>query len=1124
MRTDRITHLLFVLFTLVLVVPVCFAQTDNASISGRVTDPSGSVVTSATIELQNVERGTVTKTATNETGIYVFPAVRPGVYHMSVSKQGFHKVDFVGLTVNTQDHIEQNFALTVGAVSESVTVESNAIAVEPSAAVGTTVDNEFVKGIPLNGRTFQSLLMMTPGMVFSTGEQGQISVNGGRTDTNYFTVDGASANFGAGVQSLYDQSAGGAIPGFNSFGSTQNLLSLDAMQEIKIQTSSYSAEFGRQPGAQVSLVSKSGTNNYHGTISEYLRNSATDANYWFSDQLGKPKVPNRANNFGATFGGPVRIPGVYNDKDKTFFFFSYEGVRTALPQPAASFNVPAACLHNNPALNPQVQALMNAFPVPNNTPGSCATTSNGIGTFVTSWNNFTNMDSFSLRLDQTFGTRWNLFIRANHAFSESRVYNLAQLAHWPVKTDTETLGLTTQVTHAMTNVFRANFSRSIARNTYEWTTAFGGQPIDNIKSLLPPGVPDYAVPYFLVPGGRYEVGPYTYHRQAQINAVDNATYQLGPHSITFGTDLRWMKPLYVDNGYIYQISLTNVGNLLQNMTSSGSLITSIPIEALVRNTSFYVNDSWRASRHLTLSLGLRWDINPAASFGQYHLPTFTGFPDVTKMALNPTPGPLYPTPMKEFAPRLGAAYSLHLIHGWDTVVRGGWGIFYDLGQGTGLATSHSFPFSLTQSITALPFPLAANTFPPATLPYPLTAPYGPPTGVVTFGVFNSNYVLPRTQQYTFSIQQQLGREQLLTVSFVGNHGQNLLMRYQYNYPNATVNPNFKSGTRLYITRNDGDSAGFSYYNGLQVQFMRRMAKGLQVMANYTWSHGFDTFSNDSSFNPGANPTDVLKEIAANGYGTSDYDRRHIFNLAAVYAIPKLHPQDSFSKWLTRIFTNGWETSYNYKYQSGMPYSLVYYYYDIANGQGATAYRVDQVPGVPTYITNSYDPTGHSLNPAAFAIPTRALQVDPGQAGNGTSARNMFVGPGLSQLDFSIRRVFTVSERVKLQFSAELFNALNHPNFAAPNTIYGYVYNTKTGGATACPGTTTAVSGVSCTMYFPETRLGGTIAATSAFGEITTLANGISAGGSAGYTFDISLNPRYSIGGPRSSQFALRLTF
>jgi hypothetical protein len=189
-----------------------------------------------------------------------------------------------------------------------------------------------------------------------------------------------------------------------------------------------------------------------------------------------------------------------------------------------------------------------------------------------------------------------------------------------------------------------------------------------------------------------------------------------------------------------------------------------------------------------------------------------------------------------------------------------------------------------------------------------------------------------------------------------------------------------------------------------------------------------------------------------------------------------------------------------------------------------SYRASLVPGQPFFVPNTYDPTGMALNPAAFAIPAQSLQTDPGLVINGNTSRNMFVGPGLSQLDFALRRQFTINERVKLQFSAELFNVLNHPNFGSPNSTLGTVYNTKTNGPVACPGTTVAASGVSCSLSYPDSRLGLGAATNGQFGEITTLANGISAGGSAGYAFDISLNPRYAIGGPRSAQFSLRLSF
>lgn len=652
-------------------------QAEAGSISGLVTDPTGAVIVGADLRLVDIDRNTVREERSNSRGFYTFANVHPGRFRLEIQQPGFKIANITDVTVNTQDALEENVHLELGSTSESVTVQANGVNVNTTnASIGTVVDQEFVKSIPLNGRTFQSLLLLTPGMVFTPSEQGQLSVNGGRTDSNYFTVDGVSGNIGVGVQSLYDQSASGTIPGFNSFGGTQNILSLDAMQEVKIQSSTYSAEYGREPGAQVSLVSKSGTNSYHGTVYDYLRNSATDANDWFSDNLGVKKIANRQNDFGGTLGGPVRIPYLYNGTDRTFFFFSYEGLRLSLPQPTRAFNVPAACLHNNPALNSQLQALVNAFPVPNTNPGSCAAGANGRGTFTTGYDNYTNMNTLALRVDQSFGSRWNVFTRLNHSKSQGETYNLGQQTLWPLYTDTATLGVTTQIRNTMSNSVRLNFSKDVAESTISWTTKFGGQPVGDIATtdFLPAGAPSYAVPDFLIGGQDYEVGPSTYHRTADWNAVENLQWQLGKHSLVFGTDLRWIKPLYIDNGYLLQISFSTLPNVLANK-GSGALVTSLPVEAQVRNYSFYGNDSWRVTPKLTLSYGLRWDINPAPTLGQYSLPTFTGFPDVTKLALAPAGTNYYPTFMREFAPRFGFAYQLR-GSGSDkaTVLRGGWGI------------------------------------------------------------------------------------------------------------------------------------------------------------------------------------------------------------------------------------------------------------------------------------------------------------------------------------------------------------------------------------------------------------------------------------------------------------------
>jgi hypothetical protein len=383
----------------ITLTPTVHAQSNTAMLTGTVSDPQGAVVAGAKIYLINVATNVRRQTVTNKDGAFALPSIDPGTYKLQAQHEGFASVEVPDIILSASDRRELQIKLKLGKAADSISVSASEIMVNTEAGVSTLVNQQFVKSMPLNGRTFQSLLMMTPGVVF-TGEQGQLSSNGQRTNSNYFTVDGVSANIGVGLQSMYDQSASGAIPGFNSYGGTQNLLSLDAMEEVKVQTSNYSAQYGRGSGAQVSLVSRSGTNVFHGTLYDYLRNSATDANDWFSDNYGLKKTPSRQNNFGGTFGGPVRIPGLYNGTDKTFFFFNYEGMRLSLPQPAKAITVPAACLHNRPGLNSYVQALINAFPLPTlpDAANACDPAKGGKGqnTYTTSWNNFTNSDSYSV--------------------------------------------------------------------------------------------------------------------------------------------------------------------------------------------------------------------------------------------------------------------------------------------------------------------------------------------------------------------------------------------------------------------------------------------------------------------------------------------------------------------------------------------------------------------------------------------------------------------------------------------------------------------------------------------------------------------------------------------------------
>jgi len=338
-----------------LTAVAAFAQTEGARISGRVTDPTDAVIAGAQCTIINIETNVSITTTTNEDGIYVIPGLRPATYRLTIQKDGFRTIVQPNLQLYVQDAVNENFALALGSVSDTSTVvDETPMLQTDSAAVSTVVDRQFVKNMPLNGRSFQSLIALTPGVVFTSQNlgDGQFSTNGQRSNANYFMVDGVSANFGVRVSGL-GQTMGGATPGLTAQGGTNGLVSVDAMQEFRTQTSSYASEFGRTPGAQISIVTKSGTNLFHGTAFDYVRNDIFDArNYFNAPPL--PKPPLRQNDFGGTIGGPIL-------KNKTFFFFSYEGLRLFLPQTASGEFFTASA---RAAVAPAYQPIVNALPLP----------------------------------------------------------------------------------------------------------------------------------------------------------------------------------------------------------------------------------------------------------------------------------------------------------------------------------------------------------------------------------------------------------------------------------------------------------------------------------------------------------------------------------------------------------------------------------------------------------------------------------------------------------------------------------------------------------------------------------------------------------------------------------------
>src|SRR6266704_2261785 len=415
-----------------------FAQTELAGVYGRVTDQSGAVIVDADVEIKNVETNQSVTVKTNHDGLYTIPSLHPGHYLISARKPGFKTVTVTQLELNIQDNVVRNFALQVGSIAETVTITADDFHLNTTdGSVSTVVDQTYIKNMPLNGRSFQSLILLTPGVVTQTpqplggpsglGLTGEFSVNGQRPESNYYSVDGVSGNVGGSTSSLamiLGAGPSGSVAASTALGSTQALVSVDALQEFRVQSSTYSAEYGRNPGGQFAFETKSGTNQWHGIAYDYLRNNIFDANDWFNNYFQKPGSALRQNDFGGTLGGPVKIPSLYNGKDKTFFFVSYEGLRLTVPQPATASLVPDLCMRGMGTCPsgraPAASALLpvvSAFPVPS--PNGVGDATNGFGQFIGSWSNPGNIDSTSVRFDHIVNDKLRLFFRFSNTASSS---------------------------------------------------------------------------------------------------------------------------------------------------------------------------------------------------------------------------------------------------------------------------------------------------------------------------------------------------------------------------------------------------------------------------------------------------------------------------------------------------------------------------------------------------------------------------------------------------------------------------------------------------------------------------------------------------------------------------------
>jgi outer membrane receptor protein involved in Fe transport len=1030
------------------------AQTEGARISGRVTDGSGAVIAGSNCTISNIETNISTSTTTNEDGIYVIPDLQPATYRLTIQKEGYRTVVQPSLQLYAQDAVNQNFTLAIGIRSESVTVIGDTLQTD-SAAVSTMVDQQFVDNMPLNGRSFQSLFALAPGVVFTStfDGPGQFSVNGQRSDANYFMVDGVGANFGVLNGYYLGQSIGGALPGFTSGGGTNNLVSVDAMQEFRIQTSSYAPEFGHTPGGQISIVTKSGTNQFHGTLYDYLRNEAFDARNYF-DAPPLPKPPLRQNDFGGTLGGPIV-------KDKTFFFFSYEGLRLLMPQTAQGIFFTASA---RAVVAPVFQPMINALPLPTGPPmdPTCDNIANPcLASLTAAYSDPSTLNATSIRVDHNLAGKLHLFARYNHAPSYDGVRDWGDVTYDYVNTDTLTVGVTMTLTPTKVNDFRANWSRHTGTTSFSLTNFYGAvvPPAPALFQTGSPYSPDRGEATFGISGPGYgmsvQQGTEFANVQRQLNFVDTFNWSAGTHQLKFGIDYRRLSPSSQES-LNYSTGPGSFQQLRLGLVDGSFLLNQDPFSANLNNYSLFAQDTWKATSKLTLTYGLRWEINtpPASAMPGKPLYSLQGIFDSNPLAI--VPGDLYHTRFGNVAPRIGAAYQVTPT----TILRGGFGLFYDLGYGNVGGVSGNFPYSRSALQFApdsgVPFDLTSSYFQPIPFSTAITP------NSLNFEAVDPNLQLPLTMQWNAAIERQLGTNQKLTATYVGAHARRL-MQQDTIYPPLLLG--FGNGGTVYAVHN----AGSSHYEALQLQFQRRMSHGLQALVSYTLAKSSDQGSSDQS----GLLAGSVGQLMVPPLTPSDFDIRNSIAGAASYEVPN-------PPWgrVADAVLKGWAVDGLLRVSSAPPINITVNESSPVTGPYET--QADIVPGQPFWIPDSTQPAGIALNPGAFVAPPPNQQ--------GTLPRNGLRSPyPLDQTDLAVRRRFNLTDRLNLNFRAEYFNVFNHPMFGAPgfNPIITFLGFTN-------------------------------------FGKIGTgVTTNLALGGGAGGT---GQSPQYALGGPRSAQFTVKLQF
>jgi len=979
----------FGLICILSVLPAS-AQFDTGTITGTVTDQSGAMIPHATVTITNVGTSTQRTLEVDANGSFVAAAVPFGTYIVSATSKGFGETKSQSLVLNVGSTVHVDLKLAVAATQEEVQVTGTATTIDTtSATAGTTLSSNQIANLPVNGRDVSDFLEIAPGSVGSTGFF-QGSVNG---QENIFT--------GLNVTLDGQNATRGDINGFlNTEGQEQARVtraSVDSIQEIDFSNSGYSAQVGHSLGPQMNIITKGGTNDFHGELFEFFRNDAIDAKDYFENTLTAPTQPLRMNQFGGNLGGPIL-------KDKLFFFVNYEGVRQHITNINSLYEIPSAYVRSQfvPAMQP-VLAQMAPLPagctaipapascaVPNTTDAGNPSAGADLVYDPAALPQTLREDTGSVRVDYNISPSDHLMFRYNindSLTNDTLGLNQGQVSPQALRTQLGKADWTHIFSPTLLNEFSVAINRFYSdtnSNTPVPLVGFSGF-FTNLGAL--PG-----------PNTFNQITPFTV-----FEVFENMTKTAGNHTLKFGTQIRVNR----QNEWLRPQQTYDFGSFSDLENDNPFVLAKIGFPGFLgirdSNWDFYAQDDWRVTRTLTLNLGLRYDYNTV--WGEQH-DREQNFDFATQLFL-PASQAAYNAPKTDFAPRVGFA--------WDpfgkgkTVIHGYGGLFYMPMQfGFGLTTNipdySSYNVNVFQAIFATP---------PFSIAYPSPNPPLPP-GTQNVSIFPRNPKDPYSINWLFGIQQEVARDTVLTVNYTGNGDRH--MQAGVDFAALNLNPaNYSTQARPlsgFASENlDADELSSSY-NALQVQ-VRRNAGKLALEANYAYSHEIDDMVN--VFGGWSNPG-----IPSLDRGPGDWDVRHNFTASAVYSLPGL----AESSPLVRGILGGWQASSIFQTRSGLPENI-----QLVSGFFGIPMRPDYVSGQSVWLPNhSWPYTSYNIN--AFALESNYDGTPGGVTGN--FGRNALRGPAFFQWDLSAMKNFPITERLKLQFRTDIFNVLNHPNFANPD--------------------------------------------------------------------------------------------